>query len=129
LEEQIFVERGHVGSHQEHPPVESREVRARIFWLDPEPLRLQAPVQLRLGTQNVEARLVAIDRVVDAEKLEQKSGAREEVGRFEVAEVRIRCRRPLVYDAHDRVESLGRFALQQGPRLGGGGIILKAEYP
>jgi bifunctional enzyme CysN/CysC len=129
LEEQIFVERGHVGSHEEHPPVESREVRARIFWLDPDPLRLQAPVQLRLATQNVEARLVAIDRVVDAEKLEQKSGAREEVGRFEVAEVRIRCRRPLVYDAHDRVESLGRFALQQGPRLGGGGIILTAEYP
>jgi bifunctional enzyme CysN/CysC len=118
-----------VGSHEEHPPVESREVRARIFWLDPDPLRLQAPVQLRLATQNVEARLVAIDRVVDAEKLEQKSGAREEVGRFEVAEVRIRCRRPLVYDAHDRVESLGRFALQQGPRLGGGGIILTAEYP
>jgi bifunctional enzyme CysN/CysC len=129
LEEQIFVERGHVGSHEEHPPVESREVRARIFWLDPDPLRLQAPVQLRLATQNVEARLVAIDRVVDAEKLEQKSGAREEVGRFEVAEVRIRFRRPLVYDAHDRVESLGRFALQQGPRLGGGGIILTAEYP
>lgn len=129
LEEQIFVERGHVGSHEEHPPVESRELRARIFWLDAEPLRLQAPVQLRLATQNVEARLVSIDRVVDAEKLEHKSGAREEVGRFEVAEVRIRCRRPLVYDAHDKVESLGRFALQQGTRLGGGGIILTAEYP
>jgi len=129
LEEQIFVERGHVGSLEDHPPVESREVRARIFWLDSEPLRLQAPVQLRLATQNVEARLVAIERVVDAEKLEQRSGAREEVGRFEVAEVRIRCRRPLVYDAHDRVESLGRFALQQGPRLGGGGIVLEAEYP
>ena len=129
LEEQIFVERGHVGSHQDHPPVESRELRARIFWLDADPLRLQAPVQLRLATQNVEARLVAIDRVVDAEKLEHKSGAREEVGRFEVAEVRIRCRRPLVYDAHDKVESLGRFALQQGARLGGGGIILTAEYP
>ncbi len=129
LEEQIFVERGHVGAHEDLPPVESREVRARIFWLDAEALRLQAPVQLRLATQNVEARLVAIDRVVDAEKLEQKSGAREEVGRFEVAEVRIRCRRPLVYDAHDRVEPLGRFALQQGPRLGGGGIVLEAEYP
>ena len=129
LEEQIFVERGHVGSHEDQPPVESREVRARIFWLDTEPLKLQAPVQLRLATQNIEARLVTIDRVVDAEKLEQRSGAREEVGRFEVAEVRLRCRRPLVYDAHERVESLGRFALQQGPRLGGGGIVLEAEYP
>ncbi|NDC80118.1 MAG: adenylyl-sulfate kinase [Verrucomicrobia bacterium] len=57
-----------------------------------------------------------------------QAGAKE-VGRFEVAEVRIRCRRPLVYDAHDRVESLGRFALQRGTRLGGGGIILEAEYP
>ena len=129
LEEQIFVERGHVGSHEEQPPVESREVRARIFWLDAEPLRLQSPVQLRLATQTVEARLVAIDRVVDAEKLEQRSDVRGEVGRFEVAEVRLRCRRPLVYDAHDRVESLGRFALQQGSRLGGGGIVLEAEYP
>jgi bifunctional enzyme CysN/CysC len=104
-------------------------VRARIFWLDAEPLRLQSPVQLRLATQTVEARLVAIDRVVDAEKLEQRSDVRGEVGRFEVAEVRLRCRRPLVYDAHDRVESLGRFALQQGSRLGGGGIVLEAEYP
>ena len=129
LEEQIFVERGHVGSHEQNPPVESRELKARIFWLDSEPLRLQAPVQLRLATQSIEARLVSIDRVVDAEKLEQKNDAREEVGRFEVAEVRIRCRRPLVYDAHDKVESLGRFALQRGSRLGGGGIILEAEYP
>ena len=80
LEEQIFVERGHVGALQDNPPVESREVRARIFWLDIEPLRLQAPVTLRLGTQTVEARIVSIDRVVDAEKLEAVHDAREEVG-------------------------------------------------
>jgi bifunctional enzyme CysN/CysC len=129
LEEQIFVERGHVGALQDNPPVESREVRARIFWLDIEPLRLQAPVTLRLGTQTVEARIVSIDRVVDAEKLEAVNDAREEVGRFEVAEVRIRCRRPLVYDAHEKVSATGRFALQRGPRIGGGGIITFAEYP
>ena len=129
LEEQIFVERGHVGSLPDHSPVESREVRARIFWLDPEPLRLQSPVQLRLGTQSVEARIVAIDRVVDAEKLEAASEAREEVGRFEVAEVRLRCRRPLVYDSHEKVAPTGRFALQRGPRIGGGGIITEADYP
>ncbi len=129
LEEQIFVERGHVGALPENPPVESREVRARIFWLDTEALRLQAPVTLRLGTQSVEARLVAIDRVVDAEKLEAVTDTREEVGRFEVAEVRLRCRRPLVYDAHERVSATGRFALQRGPRIGGGGIITFAEYP
>lgn len=129
LEEQIFVERGHVGALPDHPPVESKEVRARIFWLDPEPLRLQAPVSLRLGTQMVEARLIAIDRVVDAEKLEAASEVREEVGRFEVAEVRLRCRRPLVYDAHHQVAAMGRFALQRGPRIGGGGIITQAEYP
>jgi len=129
LEEQIFVERGHVGALPEDPPVESREVRARIFWLDTEALRLQAPVTLRLGTQSVEARLVAIDRVVDAEKLEAVTDTREEVGRFEVAEVRLRCRRPLVYDAHERVSATGRFALQRGPRIGGGGIITFAEYP
>ena len=129
LEEQIFVERGHVGALPDYPPVESREVQARIFWLDIEPLRLQAPVTLRLGTQTVEARIVSIDRVVDAEKLEAVSDAREEVGRFEVAEVRIRCRRPLVYDAHEKVSATGRFALQRGPRIGGGGIITFAEYP
>lgn len=129
LEEQIFVERGHVAALPDDPPVESREVRARIFWLDTEPLRLQAPVTLRLGTQSVEARLVAIDRVVDAEKLEAAKDTREEVARFEVAEVRLRCRRPLVYDSHDRVCATGRFALQRGSRIGGGGIITFAEYP
>jgi bifunctional enzyme CysN/CysC len=72
---------------------------------------------------------VAIDRVVDAEKLEAANEAREEVGRFEVAEVRLRCRRPLVYDSHEKVAPTGRFALQRGPRIGGGGIITEADYP
>ncbi len=129
LEEQIFVERGQFGSHPQEGPIEGREFQARLFWLQNESIFLDRPYTFRIGTQEVEARIVKIDRILDSSTLEISQQARSEIRRNDVAEVTLRTRRPIAFDNQDRIPTTGRFVLIQGDRIGGGGIIFGAEYP
>lgn len=128
LDEQIFVERGQIASHTTENPVEGREFKANLFWLHDEPLQVNVPYTLKLGTQSVEARVTELTRVVDSSTLEVAATARDEVRKNEVGEVVIRTRKPVAFDNIDKVNISGRFVLQQGNRIGGGGIIHSAEY-
>jgi len=123
LEDELFVERGQIGAPPNAAPAEAREFTARVFWLHNEPLRVGETVPLRLGTQQVEARLVAIQRALDAVTLESNSGHTTEVKRHEVAEIRLRVRRPLAFDAGGKIPALGRFVLMRSRRIAGGGVI------
>ena len=41
----------------------------------------------------------------------------------EVAEIRLRVRKPIAFDVGGKVPALGRFVLMRGRRIGGGGVI------
>jgi len=123
LEDELFVERGQVGAPPEDRPYEARVFTARLFWLHAEPLKVGELVPLRLGTQQVEARLIGIQRTLDAVSLDSNSGPISEVKHHEVAEVRLRVRRPIAFDPGGRIPSLGRFVLMRGRRIAGGGVI------
>ena len=128
LEEQIFVERGQIGSHAGVGPAEGRELHVSLFWLGNEPLAVNQAFTLKLGTQSVEARVVEIQRVLDSSTLEPIPGQSVAIQKNEVADVRIRARRPIAFDRHDKVSETGRFVILQGKRIGGGGIVREAEY-
>ncbi|CAN5677628.1 adenylyl-sulfate kinase [soil metagenome] len=128
LEEQIFVERGQIGSQPSEGPAEGREIHASLFWLQNDPLPLNVPFTLKIGTQSVEARLVEISRVLDSSTLEPLAGSPAIIHKNEVADVRIRARKPLAFDQHDRISETGRFVIVTGKRIGGGGIVREAEY-
>ncbi len=128
LEEQIFIERGHIGSHVEHGPVEGREFSARVFWLHDDPIRVGQSYTLKLATQQVEARLVRIDRLMDSATLTPLNERRSEIGRNEVAELVWRTRHPIAFDNSDVVQETGRFIVVQDGRIGGGGVIFGASY-
>ena len=127
LEEQIFVERGQIGSHPGVGPAEDRDIHASLFWLGADPLPLNQPFTLRLGTQSVEARLADVERVLDSSTLEPLEGQRVQLQKNEVADVRIRARRPVAFDRHDRISDTGRFVIVWGKRICGGGIIRDAR--
>jgi bifunctional enzyme CysN/CysC len=132
LADELFVERGQIGGPLEDTPAEARIFTARVFWLHAEPFRVGELVPLRLGTQQGEARLVAIHRTLDAVTLESGGGPTAEVKRHEVAEIRLRVRRPIACDAGGRIPALGRFVLMRGRRIAGGGVIdtvLRDETP
>jgi len=128
LSDHIFIERGHIASHEKDAPVESNRVRAKMFWIGREPLGTGARYRLKLITQDVECQVVAVANVIDAATLDSAPAARSELRPNEVGEVTLQTRGPLVFDNHDRIPSLGRFVLAEGGHLVGGGIISGAVY-
>ncbi|MFL6583863.1 MAG: adenylyl-sulfate kinase, partial [Chthoniobacterales bacterium] len=127
LRDQIFIERGYVGSHQANAPIETNRVRAEIFWMVDSPLRKGDSYTLRLGTQEVKSQIVAIEQVMDSSSLQIARGERD-VARNEVARVTLQTRAPFIVDNHDRVPHLGRFVLINNRRICGGGIVFGGAY-
>jgi len=128
LTEQIFVERGHVGSLAEHVPIESNRFRARLFWMGRRNIETGERYKLKLATQELEAEIVAIDRIIDASTLETITEGRTHIARNDVAEVVIQTRGALVMDNHDQNPILGRFVIVDDRQVSGGGIIFGGIY-
>jgi len=118
LTDELFVERGQIGAPPTDAPVEARVFTARVFWLHAEPCALatrSAPSRHAAA----EARLVGSTARSTPSRSKAARPA-SEVKRHEVAEIRLRVRRPLAFDAGGRIPALGRFVLMRGRRIAGG---------
>ena len=100
LTEQVFVERGAVAAREEEAPFELTTFKARLFWLGRAPFEKGKNYKLKLATQEVECQIDAIDRVIDSSTLETIARKESFVGRNEVAELRLRTKRPVAFDVH-----------------------------
>ncbi len=127
LKEQIFVERGHIASHETETPIESNRFKARLFWMGQNPLEKGRRYKLKITTQEADAELLSVERVIDASTLETITD-RDFIARDDVAEVTFRARGALVMDNHDRNPALGRFVIMDGHHVAGGGIIFGGIY-
>ena len=129
LTEQIFVERGHVASHETDTPIETNRIKANLFWMGRNNLTVGPRYRLKLTTQEVDCEVVSVDRIIDASTLETVGdGSRKHVARNDVAEVTLQTRAPLVLDNHDRNPVLGRFVIMDDRHVAGGGIIFGGVY-
>jgi bifunctional enzyme CysN/CysC len=128
LSEQIFVERGHIASLQEDAPIESNRFKARLFWMGKANLAVGQKTKLKLTTQELDAEIVSIERIIDASTLAALPGDRGYIARNDVAEVTIQVRGAIAFDNADRNPLLGRFVLLDGRQVGGGGIIFGGVY-
>lgn len=127
LTEQIFIERGHIASHEADAPIESNRFKARLFWMGKRNLNIGERTKIKLATQELDAEIVSIERVIDASTLETIED-RSHIARNDVAEVTIQTRGALVFDNHDRNPLLGRFVLVDNRQVAGGGIIFGGAY-
>ncbi len=128
LAEQIFVERGNIASHEKDSPIESNRFKARLFWMGKENLSIGARTKLKLATQELDAEIVSIERIIDASTLEVLDGKRAHIARDDVAEVTIQTRGALVMDNYQTNPILGRFVLVDDRQVAGGGIIFGGVY-
>ena len=126
LDEQIFVERGEIVSHEAQPPIESDVFRARLFWLGKTSLTVGARYRLKLATAEAQVRVQAIEHVVDTGDL--STAASDKVERNAVAEVILQADRVLALDEFTSAPLSGRFVLVDGYDIAGGGIISMAGY-
>lgn len=121
LSDQIFVERGHIASHEDKAPVHTNLFRARIFWLAHKPLMVEKRYKIKLGTATAMAEIRSIEHVIDADTLKEIKADRVE--RNNVAEVVIRTRSVIALEEFQANSRLGRFVILQDYEIAGGGTI------
>ena len=122
LDEQIFIERGEIASHEAATPAVSTAFRSNLFWLGSRPLVTGRTYLLRLTTREVPCEIVEIHRIIDAAEL-TLADAQTEVLRNQVAEVTIRTKAPVAYDLYRDCQVTGRFVLVDGYDVSGGGVL------
>lgn len=123
LTEQLYVTRGDMAAlmRQRAPKVATR-LRASVFWLSRNPLKVGQEVLFRIGTARVRAHLEAITRVIDAASLEAVADATQ-IARHDVAECILQCSAPVAFDTDGEIAETGRFVLIDNFEISGGGII------
>lgn len=127
LDQPIFVERGHMGSHTQNPPMLSNVFRANIFWLGKNPLKIGNSYKVRYGTHEASVSVQSIDRVIDTDNLAQTQKAGE-VKRNAVAEVTLRAKDLLPIDPYIDNFKTGRVVLYEGYDIVGGGSVNMDGY-
>ena len=124
LNEQIFVERGEIICHAPSIPLVSTTFRANLFWLGRRPLVIGKSCLIRLATREVECRVTAIHRIVDANDLSLDTQTTHTmVQQNEVADITVQAQAPLAFDLYTEREDTGRFVLVDHYDVAGGGII------
>lgn len=127
LDEQIFVERGEVATHQEALPLVSTAFRANLFWLGKRPLERGRKYQLRVATKEVDCEVSAIHRIIDTMDLAQQQGSAT-VNKNQVAELTLRTKAPVAFDLSASFEATGRFVLVDEYDIAGGGIVTELVH-
>ena len=122
LTEQIYVSRGEVLSHVDTPPQVSTKLRANLFWLGRRPMKPGVRYKLKLGTAETPVTIETIHRVLDASNLDASSD-KQRIDRHDVADVVLRTRTPIAFDAAADIESTGRFVIVDEYDIAGGGIV------
>ncbi|HWF59246.1 MAG TPA: GTP-binding protein [Nitrospira sp.] len=127
LDEQIFVERGEVASHQAHLPLVSTAFRANLFWLGKRPLERGRKYLLRVSTKEVDCEVASIQRIIDTMDLAQQQGSNT-INKNQVAELTLRTKVPIAFDLSASFEATGRFVLVDEYDIAGGGIITELVH-
>jgi bifunctional enzyme CysN/CysC len=127
LDEQIFVERGEIGSRADNLPVLTNVFRGRLIWLGHAPLRRGAEYRVKIATREVTATVQRIERIFDTEDFSTHEAG--EVARHGVADVILRSRAMLALDEAESLSPTGRFVLTDGHNIVAGGLIDMKGYP
>lgn len=127
VKDEFFNQRGEIITRTEDaPPLVARRFQASIFWMGRQPMKFHRKYKLKLATQEVEAELSAITKIIDAAELTSRRDA-EEVRINDVAEVILSLKHEIAFDLFIDSPSTGRFVLVDGYDVAGGGIVVGAE--
>jgi phosphoadenylyl-sulfate reductase (thioredoxin) len=125
LDRQIFVERGDLIAAPEMPAAAMSRLRARVFWLHQQPLRVGMSVGVRVGMAETSGKIELIENAVDPGELSPAAG--ETIARNHIGEIEIALPQPIAADLHADNPRTGRLVLDHGGRIAGGGLILAAD--
>ncbi len=124
FEDPIFVKRGEVivKSNEKMPYVNNRFI-ASIFWMGEIPLEEGNYYIIKINTNKTRCKIKKIIEVLDSSTLATKQ--KRYIEKNESGKVIIECDKNIVFDLFNNIKETGRFVIQEGYDLRGGGIILE----
>jgi bifunctional enzyme CysN/CysC len=125
LDREIFVDRGDILAPTALRPKAARRLRARVFWLQQEPLAIGDSVTVRIGTAEARGTIAVIEHSVDPGRL--SSVGTQAIAQNHVGEIEIALTRPLAADPHAINPRTGRVVLEAHGRIAGGGLVLSVD--
>jgi bifunctional enzyme CysN/CysC len=126
-DEQLFIERGEIASHEVDAPVETNVFHGRLFWLGRKPMTRGDTYRLKMQTRDVQVTVERIEAIYDPDALSQRPA--ELVERNEIADVVLRSYALLALDEAEENARTGRFVLSDGANIVAGGTIKMGDYP
>jgi bifunctional enzyme CysN/CysC len=125
LDSEIFLDRGDVVSTSAVRPKAAQHLRARVFWLNEEPLEVGSTINVRIGTAEARGTIAAIEKAVDPGALSTTEATA--VAQHHVGEIDIALSRPLAVDPYALNSRTGRIVLDMKGRISGGGLVLSLD--
>lgn len=126
LDDDVFIERGDMASHDRNMPMLTNVFRMRVFWLDELLLRAGDSCVARIGLRDVAVTVQSVNHVTDTVTM-------EDIGTPEIAinmagDVTLRARDVLAIDPYDAIPATGRVVLARGGRVAGIGLASMDGY-
>ena len=128
VSDEFFNKRGEIITLAEEKnfPQISNRLRASVFWMGKNSLRVWKNYKLKISTAEVEAEVEKIIRTVDASTLESKKLS-QELKLNDVGEIIFKLKNEIAFDEFGNFQATGRFVLVENFDVAGGGIVLSAE--
>lgn len=123
LNEQIYIKRGELAIKigEEKPHVTTR-LRASLFWLSREDMRMGKEYLLKLGTAKIPATLEKIEKIFDTSDLESDL-EKASIEKNMFAECILKLKKPLAFDLVGDFQKTSRFVVVDNYNIAGGGIV------
>ncbi|MFA6304916.1 MAG: GTP-binding protein [Patescibacteria group bacterium] len=124
IKDDLPIKRGQVACATNDLPKVTNQFNARIFWMSPSGIKIGEKFILKCATQETEAEIKIINKVIDSSSLEILTDRKEEIKETEVADVTIITSNPIVVEDYNYIQELGRFVIISGEDIAASGIVI-----
>ena len=126
LNEEIFIERGHIASLSTDAPIETNVFRGKVFWIGNKPIIAGDRLKIKIGTAEHISEVQSIENKIDLSSLEAIDVDRLE--KNDIGEVVFRTKSTVALDPFEKHHRTGRFVLINEYETVGGGIVSMQGY-
>ena len=126
LNEEIFIERGHIASLSTNAPIETNVFRGKVFWIGNKPIIAGDRLKIKIGTAEHISEVQSIENKIDLSSLEAIDV--DFLEKNDIGEVIFRTKSTVALDPFEKNHRTGRFVLINEYETVGGGIVSMQGY-
>ena len=126
LNEEIFIERGHIASLSKDAPIETNVFRGKVFWIGNKPIIAGDRLKIKIGTAEHISEVQSIENKIDLSSLEAIDV--DFLEKNDIGEVIFRTKSTVALDPFEKNHRTGRFVLINEYETVGGGIVSMQGY-